>query len=300
MSLTLAERSRAELARAVRSRVAGPEFETAAKRLWETPGPRWFGESDAIWRVHNDASMFVGGIRALLLQSLHPVAMAAVNDHSDFREDPWGRLQRTSHFLSATTYGTIPDAERSIEIVRAVHDRVSGTTPEGIAYRADDPDLLAWVHIAEIDSFLNAHQVFGEQPLSADGADEYVRQSALVASRLGVEGPPLGTAQLAERLAAYRPLLRSTPPAREAAELLLRHPPLSGLGRGGYAALAAGAISLLPPWARAELGLPTLPLSDRAVARPLTRTALRVLRWALAPDSADHRELSESQRAIAS
>jgi uncharacterized protein (DUF2236 family) len=275
------DRPRTQLARAVRERVAGPEFERDQARIWQTDGPRWFCESDAIWRVHNDASMFVGGIRALLLQSLHPVAMAAVSDHSDFRADPWGRLQRTSHFLAATTYGTIEEAGRSIEIVRIVHDRVRGTTPDGISYRADDPELLGWVHVAEIDSFLSAHQVFGRAPLSEEGADEYVRQTATVATRLGVLNPPLSTADLGERLAHYRPLLASTPPAREAARLLLHDPPLQGAGRAGYSVLAAGAISLLPPWARAELGLPSLPVSDRVVARPLTRAALGTLRWAL-------------------
>ena len=105
--------------------------------------------------------MFVGGIRALLLQSLHPVAMAAVSAHSGFRGDPWGRLHRTSHFLATTTYGTIADAERSIAIVNAIHGRVRGRTPEGVAYRADDPELLAWIHLAEVDSFLGAHQALG-------------------------------------------------------------------------------------------------------------------------------------------
>ena len=110
--------------------------------------------------------MFVGGIRALLLQSLHPVAMLGVSQHSGFRGDPWGRLQRTSRFLATTTYGTIADAERSIRIVRAIHGRVKGTTPSGGEYRADDPHLLGWIHVAEVDSFLTAYQVFGSAPLT--------------------------------------------------------------------------------------------------------------------------------------
>src|SRR5918999_1997743 len=127
---------RADLARAVRDRIAGPEFQAAHQQIWYQPGPRWFSEQDAIWRIHLDTSMFVGGIRALLLQSLHPVAMLGVSRHSGFRGDPWGRLQRTSRFLATTTYGTIADAERSIAIVRSIHRRVKGTTSSGRKYRA--------------------------------------------------------------------------------------------------------------------------------------------------------------------
>ena len=105
--------------------------------------------------------MFVGGIRALLLQSLHPLAMAGVTDHSGFEGDPWGRLQRTSYFLAVTTFGTAADADRMVAAVRSVHERVVGTAPDGRAYAASDPHLLRWVHVAEIDSFLAAHQRYG-------------------------------------------------------------------------------------------------------------------------------------------
>ena len=116
---------RAYLARAVRERIAG-DFEAQHADL--ANGERWFTEQDAIWRVHADTSMFIGGIRALLLQSLHPVAMQAVAEHAGFREDFWGRFQRTSKHLALTTYGTVPDAERTIAAVRAIHRRVTGTT----------------------------------------------------------------------------------------------------------------------------------------------------------------------------
>jgi len=143
---------RATIARAVRERVAG-DFEAEHAQIWRD-GERWFNEQDAIWRVHADTSMFIGGIRALLLQSLHPLAMQAVVDHAGFRRDFWGRFQRTSRFLALTTYGTVPDAERAIACVRAIHRRVRGTTPNGTPYAADDPHLLMWVHVAEVDSFL--------------------------------------------------------------------------------------------------------------------------------------------------
>ena len=274
------------LARAVRSRIAGDRFDSIHARIWHTPGPRWFTEDDAIWRVHADTAMFVGGIRALLLQSLHPVAMQGVSEHSDFRVDPWGRLQRTSQFIATTTYGTIADAERIIGVVRRIHETVTGTTAAGSAYRADDPHLLSWVHITEIDSFLAGHQVFGTEPLDPQRADDYVRQTGHAASRLGVVNPPESTAELEAQLQSFRPELAVTDPTRETVDLLLRTPPLTGPARLGYAALAAGAVSILPPWARSELGLAISPTLDRLVTRPLTRQALAAIRWALAGSTA--------------
>ncbi|MDD9204979.1 oxygenase MpaB family protein, partial [Georgenia sp. 10Sc9-8] len=128
--------------------------------------------------------------RALLLQSLHPLAMAAVADHSDFRTDVWGRLARTSTFIAETTFARVEDAEQAIAVVKAVHKHVHGTAPDGRAYRADDPHLLTWVHVAEIDSFLTAQQRYGARPLGPDEADLYVAQTAEVARRLGAERVP--------------------------------------------------------------------------------------------------------------
>jgi uncharacterized protein (DUF2236 family) len=276
---------RATLAKAVRDRIAGNKFEEAHAAIWHTPGERWFTEQDAIWRVHADTSMFVGGIRALLMQSMHPVAMLGVSEHSGFRGDPWGRLQRTSTYLATTTYGAIEDAERSIRIVRAIHGRVRGTTPQGEPYRADDPHLLLWVHVAEIDSFLAAYDAFGSGRLTADDVDQYVQQTGFVAEKLGVVDAPQSKAELDAVLAEFRPELSGSDQAEDAADLLLRHPPLPAAAKVGYAALAAGAVSLLPPWIRTELRLPTLPVTDRLVARPLARTALGAIRWALAGES---------------
>jgi uncharacterized protein (DUF2236 family) len=275
-------RGRAGLARTLRDRIGGSEFNEAHEQIWFTPGERWFSESDPIWRVHADTAMFIGGIRALLLQSLHPVAMLGVSQHSGFRSDPWGRLQRTSRYLATTTYGAIADAERSIRIVRAIHGRVSGTTAGGVAYRADDPHLLGWVHVAEVDSFVTAFQAFGSGRLSDDEVDEYVRQSGTVAERLGVVDAPRTWAETQELLAAYRPELKSSAAARDVAQLLLHDPPLNGPSKLGYSVLAAGAVSTLPPWVRATLLLPTLPATDLLVTRPLARSAMATLRWALA------------------
>ena len=271
---------RTTIAKAVRDRLAG-DFEAQHAEIWRD-GERWFCEEDAIWRVHADASMFIGAVRALLLQALHPVALHAVVDHAGFRRDFWGRFQRTSRYVALTTYGTVPDAERAIAIVRAIHRRVRGTTPNGRPYSADDPHLLMWVHVAEVDSFLRAFEAFGEGVLAPADADEYVRQASSIAARLGVIDPPNSVAELTSIMDSYRPELRGTgPAAREAASLLLVHPPFSGFTRAGYHLLAAGAVSTLPPWARTELRLPALPVTERTVIRPLGRSAMRTLRWAL-------------------
>ena len=136
----------------LRERVAGSDAAERAQQIWGKPGPRWFTATDPIWRVHRDAAMFVGGLTALLLQSLHPQAMAGVAGHSGYKSDPWGRLQRTSHYIATTTYGTVPDAEAVIAKVRSVHERVRGRDDAGRPYRASAPPLLKWVHLAQAGS----------------------------------------------------------------------------------------------------------------------------------------------------
>ena len=263
------------------ARVAGPDGPRNRDRIHGAPGPRWFGQDSAIHRVHGDTAMFVGGLRALLLQSLHPLAMAAVAAHSGYRGDPWGRLQRTSTFLAVTTFGTVEDAERAVAVVRAVHRRVRGTAEDGRHYEASDPHLLGWVHVAEVDSFLRAHQRFGARPLDAAGRDRYVAETALVAEKLGVPDPPRTRADLDRALAAYRPELRGTRQAREAAGFLLVRPPIPWVARVPYSVLAASAVALLPAWARPELRLPYLPLVETAAVRPAGRLLVRTLRWAM-------------------
>ncbi|MGW0118552.1 oxygenase MpaB family protein [Streptomyces sp. NPDC003327] len=274
---------RARLGSELFRRVAGPSGPQTRARIHETPGPRWFGPERPIRTVHGDAAMFVGGLTALLLQSLHPLAMAAVAAHSGFRGDPWGRLQRTSTFLAVTTFGTADDARRAVERVRAVHGTVAGTTPDGRAYRASDPHLLAWVHVAEVDSFLRAHRRYGVAPLDRAGYDGYVADAARIAEELGVERPPRTLAELARRLDAYRDELEGTREARDTARFLLLRPPIPWQARAPYVLLAAGAVELLPPWARGQLGLPALPRPARAVARAGGRLATRGIRWAMSP-----------------
>src|SRR3954449_3306984 len=167
-------------------RVAGPDGARHAERIHGRPGPRWFGPDSPIARVHGDASMFVGGMRALLLQTLHPAAMRGVAEHSGYRGDMWGRLARTSRFLAVTTFGHADDAQQAVDVVRAIHDRVTGTLEDGTTYDANDPHLLEWVHVAEIQSFLLAHRRYGAHPLDQAGYDEYVAQAAVIARKLGV------------------------------------------------------------------------------------------------------------------
>ncbi|WP_375603553.1 oxygenase MpaB family protein [Streptomyces sp. JHA26] len=265
------------------SRVAGPEGRDNRARIHGTPGPRWFGPDRPVRRVHGDASMFIGGLSALLLQSLHPLAMAAVSAHSGFRSDPWGRLQRTSTFLAVTTFGTADSAQEACDRVRAVHDRVRGTTASGQAYSAADPHLLCWVHVAEVDSFLRAHQRYGARPLDDEGCDAYVADAARVARALGVPDPPVDRAGLAERLASYRGELRATDEARSTARFLLLNPPVPLLARLPYGVIAANAVSLLPRWASRALWLPRVPTAEAVCVRPLGTAVTAGIRWAMTP-----------------
>jgi len=271
----------------VRRRIGASIFERVAgsegpkrRDVINAPGERWFADGRPIRRVHGDSSMFVGGIRALLLQSLHPLAMAAVAAHSGYRGDPWGRLQRTSYFLAVTTFGRTGDALATIERVKAIHEKVTGTAPDGRPYAASDPHLLTWVHIAEADSFLRAHRQYGAQPLDQAGRDGYVADMARIAVALGVPDPPRTEAELSDRISQYRAELRGTPQARAAARFLLLNPPVPAIARAPYGMLAAAATSLLPGWARRPLYLPRLPLTEAALVRPAGHAVIQGIRWA--------------------
>jgi uncharacterized protein (DUF2236 family) len=240
---------------ALRSRVAGRDAEDRGRVIWGRPGERWFSPADPIWRVHADAAMFAGGIGALVLQSLHPLAMAGVAGHSGYRGDPWGRVQRTAHYIAVTTYGTVDDAEAAIDAVRSVHERVRGKDAQGRPYRASDPHLLAWIHAAEIFAFMEAHRAFGPVPLSEADADAYVEQAGRSAALLGVERPPRTVRELSGTVLGYRDELELSPAAADTISFLLRTPPLPWVARPGYWMLAAGGIAVLPEWVRALAGL---------------------------------------------
>ena len=274
---------RAKLGAALFAKVAGPEGPKASARIHGRPGDRWFEPGSPIQRVHGDASMFVGGLRALMFQALHPAAMTAVAEHSGFRGDMWGRLARTSTFVAVTTYGAADDAQAAVDAVRRIHDRISGTMADGSPYRASDPHLLGWVHVAEVDSFLRAYDTYGGEPLTPAERDEYVAQSAVVAEKLGVIDPPRTEAELREVLAAYRPELRGSKHARDAIHFLIRHPDLPIAARPAYLVLVAAAVGLMPLWSRPALLLPWLPVTERTVVRVLGHLATGTIRWALVP-----------------
>jgi len=269
------------LAQALRSRVVGDDPERAAQAVWSTPGRRWYPDDAIIRTIHQDAAMFIGGIRALLLQSLHPLAMAGVAGHSGFRGDPWGRLQRTSAFIAMTTFGPEKQADELIAKVRGIHRRVRGVAPDGRPYTASDPHLLMWVHLAEVDSFLTAYRKYGDGPLSHTQRDEYVDQSALVAAKVGVLDPPRTYDDVRRGIAAYRHELHGTREARETARFLLVDPPLPLPARPGYALLAAAAAASLPGWARHMLWIPRVPLADSVIGQVAGQVATRTIRWAL-------------------
>jgi uncharacterized protein (DUF2236 family) len=277
------EAVRGRMGAVIFARIAGEEGPGRRERIMFAEGPRRFGPHDAICQVHGDASMFVGGIRALLLQSLHPLAMAAVDQHSGYKGDPWGRLQRTSTFLAETTFGTTEDADRAIRIVRAVHGRISGTAPDGRPYEASDPHLLRWVHVAEVDSFLRAHDRYGADPLDAAGRDEYVAQAAIVAKALGATDVPESVAELDRAIADYRPELASTAAARQAARFILVHPPVPLAMRLPYSMLSAAAVAMMPRWSRLSLRLPYEPVTEATAVRASGAIVTRAIRWAMRP-----------------
>lgn len=273
---------------------AGPDGPRHRERIHGRPGPRWFDPASPIGIVHGDAAMYVGGLRALLLQTLHPAAMTAVSEHSDYRTDMLGRLANTSRFLAVTTFGHADDAQQSVDAVRRIHERITGTLADGTPYDATDPDLLGWVHVAEIDSFLRAHQVYGRHRLDQAGRDEYVAQTAVIARRLGVLNPPTTEAELAETLARYRPELAATDHAREAVRYVVRHPPLPLAARPAYGVLVAASVALLPRWTRRPLRLPYLPVSERTVVRVLGTAATGTIRWVMTPGRDAARDLADA------
>ena len=288
VSLTEGVRDRlgAELFR----KVAGPDGPKRRELVHGSPGPRWFEPDSPIARVHGDASMFVGGIRAIMMQSLHPAAMQGVADHSGYQGDMWGRLAQVSTYIAITTFGTEQHALEAIRGVQRAHASVTGTMPDGTTYDASDPWLLGWVHAAEVDSFLTSHDRYGARPLVGSERDEYVAQTAVAAGHLGVLDAPTTEEGLRRTLAAYAPEIRATPAAHDAIRFLVLHPDLPLPARPGYLSLVAAAIGLLPAHARRELRLPLLPVVDRA----LGSLGTRAIRWAMASGHAHARELQRT------
>ncbi|MBH3429901.1 oxygenase MpaB family protein [Pseudomonas alkylphenolica] len=248
--------------------------------------PGLFGPDSASWRVHGDfPSMLIGGISALLLQLLHPLALAGVWDHSNFRQDLLGRLRRTSQFISGTTFGATRDANWLIEKVRTIHLQVVGHAADGTPYAASDPDLLTWVHVAEVSSFLAAHLRYRNPNLSIADQDAYYAEIALIAERLGARDVPRSRQQIADYLRAMRPQLHCDERSHEVVQVLLDAPAPSRLAQPVGSLMLRAGIDLLPEWASAMLDLQQHPLQRRLIRLGINTTA-PVLRWAMRDGSA--------------
>lgn len=241
---------------------------------------RRFAPDSAMWAVHSDLAMLIGGLRALLLQTLHPPTLAGVTQHSTYRTDPLGRLQRTGAFVGTTTFGSRAESDAAVAVVRAVHERITGTLPDGTAYAATDPHLLAWVHCTEADSFLRARIRYGTEPLDAGMADRYVAEIGEIGAELGVIDPPRSRAELRDRLQSYRPELATSAATHETVRFLAL-PPVSWAARPAYGVVFAAAASMLPGFARRQLRLPVLPFAEPIAIRPAATALLRTLGWAL-------------------
>ena len=250
--------------------------------LASPPGdPGLFGPDAVCWKVHADfPSMMAGGISALLLQTLHPRALAGVWDHSNFREDLQGRLGRTAQFVAGTTYGSRRDALALIEHVKVIHDRVQGIAPDGRPYSANDPDLLTWVHVAEMSSFLAGYLRYVDSGLSGADQDRYFAETALVAELLGARDVPKSRTAIRDYLNAMRAELVASDRTRTVVDVLMNWPvPRPGLKPAVRLFLDAG-IQLLPPWAMQMLDLKPPPLRA-ALASAAMHTVAPTLRWAL-------------------
>ncbi len=244
--------------------------------------PGLFGPGSAAWSLHGDPATIIGGFRSLLLQALHPAVMAGVAQHSSYRDDPFGRLERTSRFIVATVFGTTADAERAVATVRRVHRRVRGTLVDGTSYDAADPELVAYVHVTEVDSFLAANQAYGRRRLSDADADRYCDEMAEVAVRLGAPDVPRTADATRAWLADRRSDLRLGPDGRSTLRFLF-NPPVPLLARPAHLAVATAAVGLLPLWAQADLRLPVAPPVDALVVRPGVNALLATFHWAFPP-----------------
>lgn len=243
--------------------------------------PGLFGPDSVSWQVHGDfSSMLIGGISALMLQALHPLALAGVWDHSNFREDMLGRLRRTGQFISGTTFGSRKDADWLIEKVRTIHLQVTGTAPDGRPYAASDPSLLTWVHVAEVNNFLAAHLRYRNPQLSLADQDRYYAEIALIAERLGARDVPRSRLEISHYLESIRPQLLCDERSREVLQLLLNAPAPSRLAKPFGGLMMQAGIDLLPDWASDMLGVSQSPLQRKLIRASINRSA-PMLRWAV-------------------
>lgn len=249
----------------VRSRLIGTLSGNATQtpawllRLEDGEDGGLFAENGAAWLVHSSVPTLVAGVRALLLQALHPGALAGVRDHSRYETDPLGRLAGTIQWIHCVTFGSTSQALASTQMVQTLHERVHGQYTDGQGavrnYSANDPELAQWVHIAFTDAFLTAHERWG-RPIPG-GADGYVAEWATAAELMNVADPPRTAAALRDRIdtATDSEELRGGPEVSEIVRFI-RRPPLSKMLRPSYRVIFRAAVSTLQPRHREMLGLP--------------------------------------------
>ncbi len=238
------------------------------------PGDRGLcGPGSVSWKVIGDVSAFLGGIRALLIQSAHPEVVAGVEDHSRYREDPLGRLNRTSYFVTTSTFGAMPEVESAVDRVRSAHQGVVGVSSRDRTYSASEPELAAWVHNTLTDSFLVAYRKFG-LGLTAEQADRFVSEQTRVGEMLDADPLPGTAPELGEWVQSHPALAPS--PGMRSAVAFLRRPPIPTPQRWGYRVLMQGAVATIPPEVRRVLEVEAKPGARRAAA-----ALVRGLRWAM-------------------
>lgn len=242
--------------------------------------PGLFGPDSVTWRIHADTATLIGGFRSLLLQTLHPLAMAAVHDHSVIQDDPLGRFRRTSKFVLTTTLGNSVAAKRDIAIVNKIHSKISGHAPDGRPYKANDPHLILWVHVAEVDSFLDAYNRYGKDTLTEAEQDQYVREMSQIAIALGAErsAVPTTVADLTATLASFEAECVYGNHARDGVKFLLEAP-MVPLARGPYAIYGAAALASLPQWAQTMMQIDPKPGVEPLLVEPVADVATQIMRW---------------------
>lgn len=242
-----------------------------------------FSPGSVIRRVHGDVtSMMVGGIAALLTQMLHPKALGGVWDHSNVHDDMIGRLRRTARFIAVTTYGHRDSALAAIGRVNRIHTQVGGTLSDGTAYRADEPRLLAWVHIAGAINFLDGWRRYAEPRMTRSDQDRYFAESSEIARLLNADPVPRTRAAAERLIREFRPELQVDTRTRAFRDLVLKAPAASPAEAPMQALLMRAAVDLLPPFARTLHGL------RRPLLQPVVRGATfgvaSTLRWAFAAE----------------
>lgn len=238
--------------------------------------PGMFGPGSATWQVMGDATALAGGIRALLIQTAHPEVVAGVRDHSNYREDPLGRLSRTTSYVTATAYGATPEVDAALTTVRRAHVPVEGVSERGKEYSAAGPAQASWVHNVLADSFIETYQRFAPTPLTDDDADRFVAEQTALGAKLRSNDLPDTRADLHAWVADH-PALAPTQAMHDAVEFL-KDPPLPTSARIGYRALYAAAVSTIPERVAEIIGVEA---SRPAIATG--RALLSTLRWALGP-----------------